>query len=107
MSPITFETLLKNILNDLKGIIILGMLIIVNVPNPIIKTKVIKINVINPRVICIEYCASLGKDISATVPYKPDFDRLKEHKSGFYCNASLLAYINLLKNKVSHTQAKF
>jgi hypothetical protein len=48
MSPITFETLLKNILNDLKGIIILGMLIIVNVPNPIIKTKVIKINVINP-----------------------------------------------------------
>ncbi len=58
-----------------------------------------EINVINPRVICIEYCASLGKDISATVPYKPDFDRLKEHKSGFYCNASLLAYINLLKNK--------
>ena len=48
MSPITFETLLKNILNDLKGIIILGMLIIVNVPNPIIKTKVIKTNVINP-----------------------------------------------------------
>ena len=48
MSPIIFETLLKNILNDLKGIIILGMLIIVNVPNPIIKTKVIKINVIIP-----------------------------------------------------------
>ena len=56
-------------------------------------------NVINPRVICIEYCASLGKDISATVPYKADFCRLKEHKSGFYCRASLLAYINLLKNK--------
>jgi len=48
MSPIIFETLLKNILNGLKGIIILGMFIIVNVPNPIIKIKVIKKNVINP-----------------------------------------------------------
>ena len=44
----TFETLLKNILKDLKGIIILGMLMIVNVPKPIIKTKIIKKNVIKP-----------------------------------------------------------
>ena len=35
-------------MNDLKGIIILGMLLIVNVPNPIIKTEVFKIYVINP-----------------------------------------------------------
>lgn len=58
-----------------------------------------EINVINPRLICIEYCASIGKDISATVPYKSNFDRHKENKSGFYCNASLLGYINLLKNR--------
>ena len=58
-----------------------------------------EINVINPRLICIEYCASIGKEISATVPYKSNFDRHKEHISGFYCNASLLGYINLLKIK--------
>ena len=58
-----------------------------------------EIDVINPRLICIEYCASIGKDISVTVPYKSNFDRHTEHSSGMYCNASLLAYINLLKNK--------
>ena len=57
------------------------------------------IKIINPRVVCLEYCASLGKDISATVKYKDNFDRLREHPSGMYANASLKACINVLKKK--------
>jgi hypothetical protein len=58
-----------------------------------------EINVINPRLVCIEYCSSIGKDLSVTVKYKDDFDRHKEHPSGFYCNASLKATINVMKKK--------
>jgi len=57
------------------------------------------IDVISPRVLCIEYCASIGKELSVTVVYKDDFDRHKEHPSGFYCNASLKANINVMKKK--------
>ena len=48
---------------------------------------------------CIEYCASIGKDLSVTVAYKDDFDRHKEHESGFYCNASLKGAINVMRKK--------
>ena len=58
-----------------------------------------KINIVKPRVICIEYCASIGDELSVTVKYKDDFDRHKEHPSGFYCNASLQANINVMKKK--------
>ena len=57
------------------------------------------ITVIEPRVVCIEYCASIGKDLSVTVQYKDDFDRHKENKWGMYCNASLKANINVMKKK--------
>jgi len=57
------------------------------------------IDIISPRLICIEYCASIGKKLSVTIPYKDDFDRHKEHPSGFYCNASLKATINVMKKK--------
>ena len=57
------------------------------------------INVISPRLVCIEYCASIGKDLSVTVPYKDNFDRHTEHPSGFFCNASLKANINVMKKK--------
>ena len=57
------------------------------------------INVIEPRVICIEYCASIGKDRSVTVKYKDNFDRHKEHNSGMYCNASLRATVNVMRKK--------
>ncbi len=50
-----------------------------------------EIDVINPRLICIEFCASLGPEISATVEYDQHFDRHEKHRSGFYCNASLRA----------------
>ena len=56
-------------------------------------------NVITPRVICIEYCASMGKVLSVTVPYKDNFDRHEEHTSGMYCNASLKANIHIMKKK--------
>jgi hypothetical protein len=34
-----------------------------------------ELNVVNPRVLCIEYCSSIGKKLSVTVQYKKDFDR--------------------------------
>lgn len=58
-----------------------------------------EINVISPRLVCIEYCSSIRKDLSVTVKYKDHFDRHKEHPSGFYCNASLKATINVMKKK--------
>lgn len=54
---------------------------------------------INPRVVCIEYCASIGDSLSVTVKYKENFDRHKEHRSGFYCNASLKATCNVMSKK--------
>ena len=48
---------------------------------------------------CVEYCASIGKDLSVTVHYKDDFNRHKEHKSGMYCGGSLLANIRVMKKK--------
>ena len=43
-----FDTLLRRILNAFIGIIALGILIIVRVPNPNISSDNIKINVIKP-----------------------------------------------------------
>ena len=60
------------------------------------------ITIVEPRVVCIEYCASIGKDLSVTVQYKDDFDRHKENKWGMYCNASLKANINVMKKKGYH-----
>tara|TARA_B100001113_G_C20982224_1_gene566595 strand:- start:717 stop:920 length:204 start_codon:yes stop_codon:yes gene_type:complete len=48
MSPIWLENLAKNILKDLSGIIALGMFTMARVPNPIINSRIIKINVIKP-----------------------------------------------------------
>lgn len=57
------------------------------------------INVISPRLVCIEYCSSMGKELSVTVEYADKFIRHDYHKSGFYCNASLKANINVMKKK--------
>jgi hypothetical protein len=47
-----------------------------------------------PAIIAIEYNASfLLRRI--TVPYKPDFERHREHASGLYCGASLTAMSHL------------
>jgi hypothetical protein len=46
---------------------------------------------VRPRLVVIEYNASLGCTEAITVPYKPDFDCRREHSSGFYHGASLAA----------------
>ncbi|MHC4591751.1 MAG: hypothetical protein ACYS8L_03535 [Planctomycetota bacterium] len=51
------------------------------------------------RVVVIEYNASLGPDLSLSVPYDAPFDRYKKHESGSYCGASLTALRRLGKAK--------
>jgi hypothetical protein len=57
------------------------------------------IDYLNPRVVVVEYNASLGPDLSLTVPYDPLFDRYKKHLSGFYHGASLTAFTKLAQEK--------
>lgn len=49
------------------------------------------IDVVNPRIVVVEYNASFGDQKSITVPYDPEFDRYAKHPSGFYHGASLTA----------------
>ena len=53
------------------------------------------ISVVRPRVLVIEYNASLGPERSITVPYNPRFNCFHAHPSGFYHGASLAALENL------------
>jgi hypothetical protein len=57
------------------------------------------IDVINPRVVVIEYNASLGNDKSLVVKYDPYFNRFKKHPTGFYHGASLLTLTKLANSK--------
>lgn len=57
------------------------------------------IEAINPRVVVIEYNASLGSEESLSVKYHRDFDRFKFHHSGYYHGASLLALSKLAQRK--------
>jgi hypothetical protein len=57
------------------------------------------INYLNPRIVVIEYNASLGPELSLTVPYDHLFDRHKKHLSGFYHGASLTALTKLATEK--------
>ena len=54
---------------------------------------------VSPRVVCIEYNAGLGPDLSLTVPYADDFERYAKHPSGFFHGASLAALESLGKRK--------
>jgi hypothetical protein len=58
-----------------------------------------RMRAISPRVVVIEYNASFGSSRSVTVPYRRCFDRYKEHVSGFYHGASLLALTRLAQRK--------
>lgn len=60
------------------------------------------ISCIKPAILIIEYNALLGSVESTSVPYKPDFNRFKEHYSGLYFGASIKALINL-GNKKGYT----
>ena len=57
-----------------------------------------EIDVINPRVVIMEYNASLGRK-AITVKYDPDFSRFKQHRSGWYHGASLCALAKLGEKK--------
>lgn len=57
------------------------------------------ITTISPRIVIVEYNSLFGADLAVTVPYKKDFDRLKEHYSGQYFGASLGALCQLSKQK--------
>ena len=54
---------------------------------------------ISPRLVCIEYNAGLGPDLSWTVPYDDAFERYAKHPSGFFHGASLAALESLGKRK--------
>ena len=57
------------------------------------------IKCLSPRIVVIEYNASLGPQLSLTVPYDSLFDRHQKHPSGFYCGASIAALERLGKKK--------
>lgn len=57
------------------------------------------ITVINPRLVVIEYNASMGHEKSLTVKYDQNFDRFEKHPSGFYHGASLSALTKLANSK--------
>ena len=57
------------------------------------------INVVNPRVVIIEYNSSFGDDKSISIKYDPSFERFKVHDDGLYYGASLSALTHLAKKK--------
>ncbi len=57
------------------------------------------ISAISPRVVVIEYNASLGDEESVTVKYDANFNRHNKHASGYYHGASLTALKKLANSK--------
>jgi hypothetical protein len=57
------------------------------------------VRAISPRIVVIEYNASFGDSRSVSIPYRPSFDRYKEHVSGFYHGASLRALTRVARRK--------
>lgn len=50
---------------------------------------------VSPRVVCIEYNAGLGPDLSVSTPYDDEFERYAKHPGGFFHGASLAALVSL------------
>ncbi len=57
------------------------------------------ISCLSPRIVVIEYNASLGPEMALATPYDPLFLRYEKHASGFYHGASLTALERLGKEK--------
>ncbi len=57
------------------------------------------ITVTRPRVVVIEYNATLGEERAIITRYDPRFDCMKKHPSGFYHGASLAALTKLARAK--------
>ncbi len=56
-------------------------------------------NATSPRIVVIEYNASMGAERSISTQYDPTFDRWKKHDSGYYHGASLTALNKLAASK--------
>ncbi len=54
---------------------------------------------LSPRIVIIEYNASLGLELSLSTLYDPVFNRHEKHSSGLYCGASIKAFEILGKEK--------
>lgn len=63
--------------------------------------EIINNNLLNPRVIVLEYQDIIGPELSLSIPYDPNFNAWIHDCYGGpnYCGASLKAFINLLKDK--------
>lgn len=57
------------------------------------------IEVIQPRVLIIEYNSRFGPHRAVTIPYDPSFRRVQAHYSGIYYGASLAALVSLGRQK--------
>ena len=53
--------------------------------------KKIKLDVLNPSIIILEYNSLFGPDRAITIPYRSDFNRTKAHYSNLFFGASLRA----------------
>lgn len=58
------------------------------------------LEVIQPRVLVIEYNSSFGSEQAVVVPYDPKFDRIKAHPAGTYFGASLFAICHLAESRM-------
>ncbi len=58
-----------------------------------------EIEVVQPRVLIMEYNANFGPRRSVTVPCEEGFNRFKKHFSGYYWGASLTALTKLSQDK--------
>lgn len=57
------------------------------------------IEIVQPRIVIVEYNAGFGPDLPLVVPYRSDFSRLRAHHSGQYYGASLAAFAQLGEEK--------
>jgi hypothetical protein len=57
------------------------------------------IDVVDPRIVIVEYNARFGPDRAVTIPYQADFNRSSAPGSGIYYGASLAALANLGRRK--------
>lgn len=55
------------------------------------------LTVVQPRVVVVEAAAFLGRNLSITVPYRPDFNRFTINE--WFCGASIPAFIKLGREK--------
>ncbi len=58
-----------------------------------------EINVVNPRIVIVEYNSVLGPNLKITTPYNPSFVRGQAHHSNLYFGASIAALCDLASRK--------